>query len=383
MKISFNQRICLIFLLSTIYFASAQAQITIGANTSPNQGALLDLKENESLTNNSSKGLGMPRVKLTVANDLSDLVSGTIDQATRNSHIGLMVYATEEFGSEPLNCPGLYVWDGNKWQGINTNGQTRETINMLYDRQGNAYTIARFGSAGTWMTQNLRTTVEPCGKPITLSGATSLDKTYHYPQADGAIISNPSSWVKEYGLLYSWRAATNGKPPVSIDEGAGIGTPNDPANIEQIGVQGVCPYGWHLPSDKEWNELEKVISESPYPTYSSNNNPTTWTASWDYTTGFRGGQHGRSMKSPTVINATYPPAGLSNTDGSGFNGLLLGYIFNNLQVSSGSYAFYWSSSEYSQNSSSWARFLTYMYTNVSRSTAVRDRMFSVRCKKNE
>jgi len=47
-----------------------------------------------------------------------------------------------------------------------------------------------------------------------------------------------------YGVLYNWPAAMNG---------AASSTTNP------SGVQGVCPDGWHLPSDAEWTELTDYL----------------------------------------------------------------------------------------------------------------------------
>jgi uncharacterized protein (TIGR02145 family) len=47
---------------------------------------------------------------------------------------------------------------------------------------------------------------------------------------------------KEFGVLYNWAAVTNGH---QLDK-------NDK-------LQGVCPVGWHVPSDEEWMLLEKSL----------------------------------------------------------------------------------------------------------------------------
>jgi len=49
-----------------------------------------------------------------------------------------------------------------------------------------------------------------------------------------------TSHYKTYGVLYNWPAALNGYPP---------------SDTKPSRVQGICPDGWHLPSDAEWNEL--------------------------------------------------------------------------------------------------------------------------------
>ena len=50
-----------------------------------------------------------------------------------------------------------------------------------------------------------------------------------------------------YGALYTWAAAMNGS----------ASSCSNPS-----GVQGVCPIGWHIPSDKEWQELEIYLGMS-------------------------------------------------------------------------------------------------------------------------
>lgn len=56
-----RKRLTQIFLVSLMSIVSVNAQVTIGSDETPVQGALLDLKE----SGNTTKGLGLPRVKLT------------------------------------------------------------------------------------------------------------------------------------------------------------------------------------------------------------------------------------------------------------------------------------------------------------------------------
>lgn len=55
---------------------------------------------------------------------------------------------------------------------------------------------------------------------------------------------------QRYGLMYNWRAASANKTNVS-DQGALAGA------SPSLRVQGICPAGWHLPSDNEWTLLER------------------------------------------------------------------------------------------------------------------------------
>lgn len=98
------------------------SQVTIGSNEEPNTGALLDLKMNNGKDVNSSKGLGLPRVELKNIRTEKDLgkTMGAAQDNTLNhlDHIGLVVYniGMNIESEETRFCPGIHVWDGEKWQ---------------------------------------------------------------------------------------------------------------------------------------------------------------------------------------------------------------------------------------------------------------------------
>ena len=68
-----------------------------------------------------------------------------------------------------------------------------------------------------WMAENLALTKDRDGNELVLG------KDYFYP-------GNDEKNVEKYGLLYTWEAAMR-----------------------------IAPKGWHLPSDNEWEKLEKVV----------------------------------------------------------------------------------------------------------------------------
>lgn len=94
------------------------AQVTIGSNSEPQPGALLQLKETNDL-NNSNKGLMLPRVNL--EDVFEPKIGGTTDFSTsKDAHTGLWVYnlydnTANVSNIEKLLCPGPYIWDGSKW----------------------------------------------------------------------------------------------------------------------------------------------------------------------------------------------------------------------------------------------------------------------------
>ena len=91
------------------------AQVTVGGNILPNEGALLDLKENNGKNTNSTKGLGVPRVNLVNVDDLSPCAIN--NQVNKESHKGLVVYnLTDNTSNVDTLKKGIYMWDGDNWQ---------------------------------------------------------------------------------------------------------------------------------------------------------------------------------------------------------------------------------------------------------------------------
>ena len=114
-------------------------------------------------------------------------------------------------------------------------------INAVVDYDGNTYDAVRLGHQ-IWMASNLRTTHYAKGQEIPVGDTHEQDSLpFCYPPHENAAL---------FGYYYNWIAAMDGCNS----------TNNNPS-----GVQGVCPDGWHLPSDAEWVELLTYIgSRSEY-----------------------------------------------------------------------------------------------------------------------
>ena len=112
--------------------------------------------------------------------------------------------------------------------------------NAVTDYDGNKYDAVKIGNQ-VWMASNLRTTHFANGDEIPVGETTATDQPYRY---------TPSTDVASYGYLYNWSA---------VMHGATSSTANP------SGVQGVCPNGWHVPSDAEWTQLTSYCgSHSEY-----------------------------------------------------------------------------------------------------------------------
>lgn len=96
-----------IALACTLCVAGASAQVTIGANQEPKDGALLEI--NTSVTKG---GILFPNVALTSLTTLSPII-GTAAELK-----GLVVYNTTTSSADHL-IKGLHVWDGARWSIVN------------------------------------------------------------------------------------------------------------------------------------------------------------------------------------------------------------------------------------------------------------------------
>src|SRR5574344_54019 len=108
-------------------------------------------------------------------------------------------------------------------------------------RDGNEYNWAQRGNQ-VWMLENIKYLPSVVG-PETGSQTTPHYYVYGY---NGTNVTDAKATANynTYGVLYNWPAAMNG---------AASSTTNP------SGVQGVCPTGWHVPSDAEWTELTDYL----------------------------------------------------------------------------------------------------------------------------
>jgi len=118
------------------------------------------------------------------------------------------------------------------------------------DYDGNTYNTVQIG-AQCWMKENLKTRHYADGTIIPLGNLSSSTVAYsYYPGGDTV---NKAL----YGMLYNWKAAMNNAQH---------------SNAVPSGVQGVCPTGWHLPSEAEFTILTSYLSDNEE--YTCNLNPT-------------------------------------------------------------------------------------------------------------
>ena len=115
------------------------------------------------------------------------------------------------------------------------------------DYDGNQYNTVLIGEQ-CWMAENLKTTKFANGSSISY-GIYSDAWDVQYPRISETVSyryypNNSSGNVSTYGYLYNWPAVMHGASSSSTN----------PSN-----VQGICPTGWHLPSEAEWTQLTSYL----------------------------------------------------------------------------------------------------------------------------
>ena len=118
--------------------------------------------------------------------------------------------------------------------------------------------------------------------------------------------------------------------------------------------QGICPSGWHLPTDEEWDVLVNSLGGNDLA--------------------------GKTMKLNTTGYASWDDSIYNDGNSSGFSALPVGFRFSLGNWSNrGNYAFFWSASEYN-GSVAWFRRLGSNNASVSRSSSGgKTNGFSLRC----
>ncbi|WP_081852539.1 FISUMP domain-containing protein [Prevotella sp. 10(H)] len=405
--------ILFVFLFMFLGFGSFLfSQVTVGLDATPAHGAMLQLKENNNVQENSTRGMMLPRVFLT---DLSKLKMDALTEYTgveRNKHIGLTVYNVNEdrCQKDPI-YKAVYVWDGEHWTILQPMDQD---YIVETDQEGQPFKARNFGSrAGIWMIENLAVTTYADGTPIPLhNGTAAVSESYIYPNITSTAWNTPMAvWERSHGLLYTFPVITRGYTPTQPDQAAEPGDTPGSKEIESVletsagakngKLQGPCPTGWHVPSDREWNTLEEVIynNMSAYSTYSKDDKPTppAWDNTWNSVSIYydrpqtvAAGTHAHGL---AMINPCPTPGTTKSTGGKsllasegGFDVLLTGlgtaYVNDPIKASSySSRAYLWSASNRSTSDGIMRRF-TPSDSRVYRGPSNKHILLSIRCKKD-
>ena len=196
---------------------------------------------------------------------------------------------------------------------------------LLDERDNQVYKTVQIGEQ-IWMAENL-----------------------NYGTANSYCYNGNSANCTKYGRLYTWAAAMDSAGTWSAN-GKGCGyietcSPTYP-------VRGVCPEGWHLPTQTEWNTLFTAVGGSSVA--------------------------GKKLKSTSGWNSSG-----NGTDAFSFSALPAGYRYDDGRYFNEGYrAYFWSSTE-SYSASAYNLYLGYNYDSASLNVDIKYcRGFSVRCVKD-
>lgn len=206
------------------------------------------------------------------------------------------------------------------------------------DYDGNIYPTVQIGDQ-IWMAENLKTTHYADGSVIQLvesstdwENLTATEKAYCFYE-------NNTEYGNKYGALYTWSAAMNG---------------TSSSNLNPSNIQGVCPDGWHLPSDSEWTEMTEYLGGSEV---AGGKLKESGTENWNYP----------NTGATEIIGFNALPSGDRNTSGTFY------YL--------GEECLFWTSTA-NENDDAWHRGLNYNSSEIVRYNPRRKNGYSVRCVKN-
>jgi uncharacterized protein (TIGR02145 family) len=284
-------------------FGYSFAQVGINNdNSAPDNSAMLEVKS-------TTKGFLPPRMTTAQRNAITSPAEG------------LVIYNTDD--------KSLNMYNGTSW------GFTNSFIcgNSFSDPRNNkVYATIQIGTQ-CWMDKNMNIGTKISG--ITGQTNNSTIEKYCYGDDEANCTAN--------GGLYQWAEM------VQYLNGATNATSWSP--VPTGNVQGICPTGWHIPTDAEWTTL----------------------------TTYLGGESvaGGKLKETGITHWTAPNTGATNE--TGFTAVPAGYrYFDGSFYDIGYYGRWWSSSE-GGTYYAWYRSTNYNSCNVDRIGDDKNYGFSVRC----
>lgn len=236
------ETIALVFIFAYLFALSANAQIKIGDNVHLlNLSAILELESNSQgflparMTSLQRDGIPTPAKGLLLYNTTTNQLEvnfGTPEAPDWNTAAGAIISPADTALWNSLKS--LYDSLKNKIDGLESRiaalEGNQDTTNVLTDIDGNRYETIRIGGQ-VWMKENLRVSRFKNGEQIPIV----TDSTW------GSLLSSARCWYANdsinnnlpYGNLYNGIAARDSR--------------------------GICPQGWHVPSDTDWAILTDTL----------------------------------------------------------------------------------------------------------------------------
>ena len=149
-------------------------------------------------------------------------------------------------------------------------------------------------------------------KSVTIGGQTWMAENLNYETKTGSYCNpNVTDFCETYGRLYTWATAVG-----KTEDECGYG--HSCTTLGDGNIQGVCPDGWHVPTETEWVALFEAVG-------------------------------GASTAAANLFASGYC-VGFDCTDPFGFSALLSGQMYGNISYENpGLLGLFWSATEYDED----------------------------------
>lgn len=206
---------------------------------------------------------------------------------------------------------------------------------VVKDYDGNIYNTVVIGNQ-EWMTENLKTTHYNDGTPI--PHVTDKEVWRNLTTPAMCWYDNNEAYKNTFGALYNWYVISTNK---------------------------ICPEGWRVPTEADWNNLENYLTEHGYSSISGENSVGKALAS---------SQGWKVSMDPGTVG--YNQEG---NNGSGYKGYPGGIRFSNGDFRHKAENAKWWSADESSCSEAIIRFLSYEDGRFSQFSNRKENGFSIRC----
>jgi len=261
-----------------------------------------------------------------------------------------------------LGLTALWAQDGKPCPGTPT----------VKDHEGNVYHTVQIGKQ-CWTRENMRAVTSPSTGTYLIN---DLPRTFSYSGKIAKWYGHDSTRYspQNFGVLYNWNAAMD---TFNVKYGETSINKSSMSSVKLTVTghrRGICPKGWHIPTDAEWGELEQYTGICSDIDVFDNSQP--WRG--NHSILLAGGNAWSPSDKPET-----PGYNSANRNQSGFTATPAGYFresaFGNLSYD----AVFWTATQHYINyDEAYYRYLYFKRPSVGRTNYGKYYGFSVRCVKN-
>lgn len=243
----------------------------------------------------------------------------------------------------------------------------QQYVKTIKDHENNVYNVAQIGNL-CWTRENMRAVTSPTTGSylINTSSAVYQSKSATWVNGDSATYA-----PKNYGVLYNWCAAADVHHP-DYPEIVEAGEPSPQVILPHPteNHRGICPSGWHLPTNDEFKNLYDIFPKGGQ-----------WATGTDWQSGVAQGPGDMAYAERNISGFSALPAGWSTNSGAVQKTNYLNQV-----------AWFNTATEY-DNTQNWRQASLYLYSNQNNISATwtegwtgmcqfGHQRFSVRCVRN-